>query len=128
DPDAGIWEMREEPAHHVHSKVMGWLALDRAVRMASSRRTRGARVAAWTAERDSLAPEIWSRGFDGERSSLTRSYGSRELDAAILVLPSVGIEPAGSPRVASTVDSVVRELSAGGPLLYRYPPGSDGLA
>jgi GH15 family glucan-1,4-alpha-glucosidase len=73
------------------------------------------------------------RGFDASRSAYTRSYGSHDVDAALLILPLLGIEPPGSPRVRGTIQAIRDELSAGGPLLYRYPPvyryppGTDGL-
>jgi GH15 family glucan-1,4-alpha-glucosidase len=127
EPDAGIWEIRGDGAHHVHSKLMAWLALDRALRIASTRRTPGRQVARWRAERDAASAEIMSAGFNAELGSYTRTYGSSDLDAAVLVLPLLDLEPHGSPRVRGTIDAVRRELSAGGPLLYRYPPGQDGL-
>jgi GH15 family glucan-1,4-alpha-glucosidase len=127
EPDAGIWEVRDRPAHHVHSKLMAWLALDRAVRLAERHRTSGRRRRRWAAQRDALAAEIRECGFDPVRNSYTRSYGSADVDAALLVLPLLGIEPAGSDRVRGTIDAIARDLHAGGPLLYRYPPGRDGL-
>jgi GH15 family glucan-1,4-alpha-glucosidase len=127
EPDAGIWERREAPAHHVHSKLMGWLALDRALSIAMTRTTRPGRVARWTMERDALAADIHGRGFDPELGSYTGAYGGTALDAALLVLPVLEFEPPGSPRVAGTVAAVRRQLGAGGPLLHRYPPGTDGL-
>jgi GH15 family glucan-1,4-alpha-glucosidase len=127
DPDAGIWEMRADPAHHVHSKLMGWLALDRAVRMASSNPVKRTTLARWQRERHLLGSDIRAHGFDEGRRSYTRAYGSKELDAALLILPILEFEPPDSPRVAGTIDAIRRELSAGGPLLYRYPPGTDGL-
>ena len=128
EPDAGIWELREDPAHHVHSKLMGWLALDRAVRMAGSTHGDRARVEKWGEQRTALSNELRERGFDPERGTYVRAYGSNQLDAALLVLPTLGFDPPDSPRLSGTIDSIRRELSAGGPLLYRYPPGSDGLA
>ena len=62
-----------------------------------------------------------------DKRCYTRSYGSDDLDSAVLVLPFIGIEPRDSPRVRSTIDAIAHELDAGGPLLYRYPPGRDGL-
>src|SRR5215218_4736318 len=126
-PDAGIWEIRGDGAHHVHSKLMAWLALDRALRIASTRRTPARQVARWQAEREAIAAEVTSAGFNPELGSYTRSYGSNDLDAAVLVLPLLDLEPRDSPRVRATIEAVRRELSAGGPLLYRYPPGQDGL-
>jgi GH15 family glucan-1,4-alpha-glucosidase len=127
EPDAGIWEIRGPAAHHVHSKLMAWLALDRALRIADHHRTSSRRRRRWAAERDALAADITARGFDPAQGSFTRSYGSRDLDAALLVLPLLEIEPADSPRVRGTVDAIRRDLGAGGPLLYRYPPGQDRL-
>jgi GH15 family glucan-1,4-alpha-glucosidase len=127
EPDAGIWEIRGGEDHHVHSKLMAWLALDRAVRIATTRRTPARELRRWIAERTALGTEIRQRGFDAARSTYTRTYGSDDLDAALLVLPLIGIEPNDSPRVRSTIDAVRGDLSAGGPWLYRYPPGADGL-
>jgi GH15 family glucan-1,4-alpha-glucosidase len=127
EPDAGIWEIRGDGAHHVHSKLMAWLALDRALRIASTRRTPDPQLARWRAERDAIAAEVMSAGFNPERGCYTRSYGSHDLDAAVLVLPLLDLEPRDSPRVRATIEAVRHQLSAGGPLLYRYPPGQDGL-
>ena len=125
--DAGIWEIRGDEAHHVHSKLMAWLALDRAARIAGFRGTSRERVHRWRRERDSIAADVRAHGFDPQLGSYTRSYGSRDLDAALLVLPLLGIEPPDSPRVRGTIDAIRRTLEAGGPLVYRYPPGTDGL-
>jgi GH15 family glucan-1,4-alpha-glucosidase len=127
-PDAGIWEVRGEPAHYLHSKLMAWLGLDRALRMADMHRTPAVRRARWAAERDAIASDVAANGIDPERGNFVRAYGRRDVDAALLVLPLVGIEPPGSPRVVRTIEAVRGDLSAGGPLLYRYPPGDDGLA
>lgn len=127
EPDAGIWEIRGDAAHHVHSKLMGWLALDRGLRIADTHQLPSRQRQRWQTARDALAADVQTRGFDPAKGSYVRSYGSRELDAAVLVLPLLGLETAGSPRVASTIDAIRVELSAGGPLLYRYPPGRDGL-
>ncbi|MGQ0434334.1 MAG: glycoside hydrolase family 15 protein [Microthrixaceae bacterium] len=127
EPDAGIWEIRADAAHHVHSKVMAWLALDRALRIADGHRTSARRRRRWADERDALALDIAEHGFDHATGTFTRSYGSRDTDAALLVLPLTGLEPVGSFRLRSTIDAIRRDLGAGGPLLYRYPPGHDGL-
>jgi GH15 family glucan-1,4-alpha-glucosidase len=128
EADAGIWEVRGPQQHHVHSKLMGWLALDRAIRIATHHRTPARLLDRWHAERLALQSDVMTKGFDELRCTYTRTYGSDDLDAALLVLPLIGIEPANSPRVLGTVEAIRRELSAGGPWLYRYPPGSDGLA
>lgn len=126
-PDSGIWERRDEPRHHVHSKLMAWLALDRAARIGESRNGRSARRASkWRVVRDRIAEDVRSQGYDAERGCYTASYGSTDLDAAVLILPMVGVEEAGSPRVMSTVERIRTELGAGGPLIYRYL-SDDGL-
>jgi GH15 family glucan-1,4-alpha-glucosidase len=126
-PDAGIWEVRGDPAHYVHSKLMAWLGLDRALRMADTLHTPGLRRARWAAERDAIARDVVASGIDPNRGNFVRAYGRTDVDAALLVLPLIGIEPPESSRVVRTIDAVRRDLSAGGPLLYRYPPGDDGL-
>lgn len=127
EPDAGIWEIRADAAHHVHSKIMGWLALDRALRIAETHRIGARRRRRWEAAITALSGDIRARGFDAARNTYTRAYGSSDLDSALLILPVTGFEPAGSARLRGTVDAVWAELSAGHPFLYRYPPGQDGL-
>jgi GH15 family glucan-1,4-alpha-glucosidase len=127
DPDAGIWEIRGKKDQHVHSKLMAWLALDRALRISPGYRARRSRIERWTRERDSLATQIGQLGFDADLGSYVRSYGSRDLDAALLLLPTLEFDPPDSDRVLGTIDAVRRALSAGDPLLYRYRPGTDGL-
>jgi GH15 family glucan-1,4-alpha-glucosidase len=127
EPDAGIWEIRCDPQHHVHSKVMAWLCLDRALRIAETRRVSARRRRGWTTQRDAIGEEVRARGFNGAKRGYTRIYGSDDFDASLLILPLVGIEPPGSGRVRDTIEAIARELAAGGPLLYRYPPGDDGL-
>jgi GH15 family glucan-1,4-alpha-glucosidase len=128
EPDAGIWEVRDDAVHHVHSKLMAWLALDRALRIAATHRTPARQRARWNAQRQAIADDVRARGFNAELGTYTRAYGSTELDAALLVLPLLDLEPVDSTRVRRTIDAIARDLSAGGPLLYRYPPGHDGLA
>jgi GH15 family glucan-1,4-alpha-glucosidase len=106
---------------------MAWMALDRAVRIAEHRRVASRRRARWERARDAIADDVREHGFDAALGAYTRAYGSAELDAAVLILPFVGVEPPNSPRVHGTIDAIARELGAGGPLLYRYPPGHDGL-
>jgi GH15 family glucan-1,4-alpha-glucosidase len=128
EPDAGIWEKRADPAHHVHSKLMAWLALDRALRISAARGDRRRRRAQrWAHARDALADDIRTRGFDRGQRAYTAAYGSSDLDAAVLLLPVLEFAPASDARVVDTVDAIRTQLDAGGPLLYRYPPGTDGL-
>jgi GH15 family glucan-1,4-alpha-glucosidase len=127
EPDAGLWEVRGPPQHHVHSKVMAWLALDRALRIGETHRLPGATRARWSAERDAIGTEVVANGVDPDRGVFVRAYGRRDLDASLLVLPLIGLEPTDSPRLARTIDAVRSELGAGGPLIYRYAPGDDGL-
>jgi GH15 family glucan-1,4-alpha-glucosidase len=127
DPDAGIWEVRGDQAHHVHSKAMAWLALDRALRIGRTHRLPSRQRRRWAAARAAIAADIVERGVDPVLQRYTRSYGAPDLDAAILVLPVLGLEQPGSVALTKTVDGIREELSAGGPLLYRYRPGSDGL-
>jgi GH15 family glucan-1,4-alpha-glucosidase len=127
EPDAGIWEVRSDTVHHVHSKLMAWLALDRALSIAAHHRTSRRRIRRWTAERGALREDIERRGFDEATGTYTRSYGSSDTDAALLILPQLEFHPANSSRIRGTIDAVTRDLDAGSPLLYRYPPGGDGL-
>jgi GH15 family glucan-1,4-alpha-glucosidase len=127
EPDAGIWELRDDAQHHVHSKLMAWLALDRALRIAESRRMPVRRRTRWERERAAIADDVREHGYDAALGAYTRAYGSSELDASVLVLPFIGVEPPDAPRVRGTLDAIACKLDAGGPLLYRYPPGHDGL-
>ncbi|WP_328653726.1 glycoside hydrolase family 15 protein [Micromonospora sp. NBC_00330] len=126
EPDAGIWEVRE-PDQHVHSKLMGWLALDRALAIADTHPLRDRQRRRWQKSRDAIVAEVRKHGFDPTAASYVRSYGSQDLDAALLVLPLLDMDRAESPRVRGTIDAIRDRLSGGGPLLYRYPPGRDGL-
>ncbi len=127
EPDAGIWEVRGPPAHYVHSKLMAWLALDRALRIGQIHGVSARRRQRWAAERDGIAQDLVSHGVDHARDAYVRAYGRDDLDAAVLLLPLTGMEAPGSPRVRRTIAAIREDLSAGGPLLYRYPPGADGL-
>lgn len=126
EPDAGIWERRGDPDHHVHSKLMAWLCLDRALRISSTQRTRAGRLERWESERDALAKEIRKRGFDSSRSTYVRSYGSTDTDAALLILPVLEFE-SDTSKLTGTMAAIRHELDAGGGLLYRYIPESDDL-
>jgi GH15 family glucan-1,4-alpha-glucosidase len=106
---------------------MAWLAIDRAIRIAATHRTPSRQLTRWKIQRDTIAAEVTTRGFNRALGSYTRTYGSTDLDAAMLLLPLLDFEPADSPHVRGTVDAIAQQLGAGGPLVYRYPPRQDGL-
>ena len=93
EPDAGIWEVRADTAHHVHSKMMAWLALDRALRIAAHHRTAASRTTRWRAERAALREEITRCGFNPARGTYTRSYGSPDIDRRTVDLAGTGLRP-----------------------------------
>jgi GH15 family glucan-1,4-alpha-glucosidase len=134
-PDEGLWEIRGPRRHFVHSKVMAWVAADRAVRMVEKLGHTGP-VERWRAMRDRIHAEVCDKGFDPERGTFTQSYGSRELDAALLLIPIVGFLPPEDPRVIGTIDAIKRELMTDG-FVLRYPtsesndidglPGAEGV-
>ncbi|MFE4664608.1 glycoside hydrolase family 15 protein [Streptomyces sp. NPDC056716] len=131
EPDEGIWEVRGPRRHFVHSKVMAWLALDRTVRLIESGRAAGP-LEHWRALRDEIHQEVCEKGYDPVRNTFTQSYGSADLDAALLLIPIVGFLPPGDPRVTGTIDAVQRELTTADGFLLRYTtpgsdPGVDGL-
>ncbi|HEV2370820.1 MAG TPA: glycoside hydrolase family 15 protein [Streptosporangiaceae bacterium] len=129
-PDEGIWEVRGPRRHFVHSKVMAWVAFDRACR-AVGQGLPGP-VERWREVRDRIHQEVCDKGFDPARGTFTQYYGSTELDAAVLLIPEVGFLPGNDPRVVSTVEVLQRELMSDG-LLRRYSlsegrSGVDGLS
>jgi GH15 family glucan-1,4-alpha-glucosidase len=127
EPDDGVWEMRGPRQHFTYSKIMAWVALDRAVR-AVERFGLPGRIAYWRAERDRIHNAVCRFGFDPERGSFVQSFGSKELDASLLLIPQMGFLPAKDPRMLATIDTIMRELSRGG-LIRRYRPSmvDDGL-
>jgi GH15 family glucan-1,4-alpha-glucosidase len=116
-PDEGIWEVRGPQRHFVHSKVMAWVAFDRAIRVAELGRPGSAER--WRTARDRIHAEVCEQGYDAERGTFTQYYGSQELDAAVLLIPEVGFLPPDDPRVVSTVRTIQRELVRDG-LVLRY--------
>jgi GH15 family glucan-1,4-alpha-glucosidase len=118
EPDQGLWEMRSEPRHHVHSKLMAWVAMDRAVK-AVERFGLDGPIERWTATRQAIHDEVCARGFDAELGSFVQSYGSKDLDAALLLMPLVGFLPPTDARVAGTVECIERRLLVNG-LVMRY--------
>jgi GH15 family glucan-1,4-alpha-glucosidase len=126
-PDQGIWEMRGEPRHFVHSKVMAWVGFDRAIRGVEEFGLDGP-VDRWREIRDRIHAEVCDRGYDSERNTFTQSYGSPALDAALLLIPQVGFLPPDDERVAGTVDAIYRELFRDGFVLrYDNAHADDGF-
>jgi GH15 family glucan-1,4-alpha-glucosidase len=117
EPDEGIWEVRGPRRHFVHSKIMAWVAFDRAIQVAELS-SPGAHDR-WRSVRDQIHAEICAQGYDAERGTFTQYYGSSELDASVLLLLEVGFLPPDDPRVVSTVRTIQRELVRDG-LVLRY--------
>jgi len=126
-PDAGLWEVRGPVRHFTHSKVMAWVAFDRAVKFVERSSLPGP-VERWRALREKICDEVCKHGFSPARNAFVQSYGSDDLDAALLLLPQVGFLPATDPRIIGTVEAVQRELMLDG-LVLRYRPQriNDGL-
>jgi len=126
-PDEGIWEVRGPRRHFTHSKVMAWVAFDRAVKMVEKFGVDGP-VERWRALRDAVHQEVCEKGFDRNKNSFVQYYGSTEPDASLLMIPLVGFLPADDPRVLGTVACIERELLHDG-FVCRYNPQTevDGL-
>ena len=126
-PDEGIWEVRGPRRDFTHSKVMAWVAVDRSVKEIRHGFGEGP-LDRWLALRDEIHRDVCQRGFDVERNAFVQYYGSKSLDASLLMIPLVGFLPAKDPRVVSTVAAIERELIYKG-LVLRYPTetGVDGL-
>ena len=117
-PDHGIWEMRGKPHHFTYSKMMAWVAFDRAVLLAKQLHYE-APVEKWKAIRDAIHKQICEKAFNKRKKCFVQSYGSNELDAALLLMPAVGFLPGGDRRVKATVEAIERELMPHG-LVMRY--------
>ena len=128
EPDNGLWEIRGPQRHFTHSRVMVWVAFDRAVK-AVERHGLGGPVDRWRDLRDRVCAEILDKGFDHERGTFTQHYDTTAVDASLLTIPLVGFLPGDDPRVLGTIDAVVADLEVGGLLLrYRTETGVDGIA
>ncbi len=125
--DNGIWEVRGALEHFTYSKAMAWVAFDRAIKSAESFELPGP-IDHWRDIRNQIHNDICERGFDPELVSFVRSYGSKELDASLLLLPAIGFLPAHDPRIRATVEAIERELLVDG-FVLRYDTGKsdDGL-
>jgi GH15 family glucan-1,4-alpha-glucosidase len=119
-PDHGIWERRGEGRHYVSSKVMTWVAFDRGIKSAERFGFR-APLDSWRALRETIHRDVCEKGFDAEQNSFVESYGSRLLDASILLLPAVGFLAASDPRVAGTLAAIERHLMRDGFVLRHDP-------
>ncbi|MFJ3882112.1 glycoside hydrolase family 15 protein [Streptomyces sp. NPDC090077] len=131
EPDEGIWEVRGPRRHFVHSKVMAWVAVDRTIKLIESGDADGP-LERWREMRDAIHADVCEKGYDPERNTFTQSYGSRELDASLLLIPQMGFLPPDDKRVIGTIEAIQRELSTPDGFILRYPTageeaGVDGL-
>ncbi len=131
EPDEGIWEVRGPRRHFVHSKVMAWVAVDRTIKLVESGDVDGP-LERWYELRDDIHRDVCERGYDKERNTFTQSYGSKELDASLLLIPQMGFLPPDDKRVIGTIEAIQRELSTEDGFILRYPTegeeaGVDGL-
>lgn len=117
-PDNGIWEMRGPKRHYTHSKVMAWVAFDRAVKDIEAFGREGP-VERWRQVRDAIHAQICSGGFDAQRNTFVQFYGAKHLDASLLLIPQVGFLPPDDPRVRGTIEAIQRDLVVDG-LALRY--------
>ena len=128
EPDEGLWEVRGPRRHFTHSKVLAWVAADRAVRTVETMGLEGP-VDRYRALRDTIHADVCAKAFDTDRGTFTQSYGSRALDAALLLIPQVGFLPAGDERVRGTLRAIQRELSVGGMVRrYNTDEAQDGIS
>jgi GH15 family glucan-1,4-alpha-glucosidase len=127
EPDDGMWEVRGPRRHFTHSKMMAWLAYDVMVKLAERFALEGP-VDRWKATRDEIHAEVCEKGYDAERNTFTQSYGSKELDANVLLLAQVGFLPGDDDRVTGTIDAVRDGLGRDGlPSRYSNVDTDDGL-
>jgi GH15 family glucan-1,4-alpha-glucosidase len=124
-PDAGMWEARDAERHYTSSKVMCWVALDRAIDLAPRLGT-GADVARWSAARNAVRDAILTQAWSEQAGAYTGAFGSDELDASVLVMPLVGFLPATDARMRATIDVIERQLGADG-LVRRWSADRSGF-
>jgi GH15 family glucan-1,4-alpha-glucosidase len=128
EPDNGLWEIRGPRRHFTHSRVMVWVAFDRAIAAVEDHGLEGP-VEKWRDLRDAVRDEVLTRGFDPERGTFTQHYDTTEVDASLLVLSDVGFVPGDDPRMLGTIRAVEEDLLQDGLLLrYRTRSGVDGLS
>ncbi len=128
-PDNGIWEVRGEPRQFLFSKLMCWVALDRALALASQLHADD-QSEHWRAAAAEIRSAILEKGWSAEAGAFTQSFGSPDLDASALMIPIVGFLPGDDPRVLATIDAIAGRLTDDQGLVYRYrtSTGVDGLA
>jgi GH15 family glucan-1,4-alpha-glucosidase len=127
EPDQGIWEVRGPPCHFTYSKVMAWVAFDRMIKSAETFDLPGP-IDHWKAVREEICDDVIAHGFDRELGSFVQSYGSKELDASLLLLCAVGFLPPHDPRIRGTVAAIERHLLVDGYVLrYHSARTEDGL-
>jgi GH15 family glucan-1,4-alpha-glucosidase len=122
-PDEGIWEVRGPRQHFTHSKVMAWVAFDRAVKDAQTFGLEGP-VERWRQVRDAIHAQVCAAGYDARRNTFVQFYGSTHLDASLLLIPQVGFLPPEDPRVRGTIAAIERHLVVDG-LVLRYSTATD---
>jgi GH15 family glucan-1,4-alpha-glucosidase len=122
-PDDGLWEVRGPPRHFTHSKIMAWVAFDRAIKDAEQDGLEGP-LERWRQLRDAIHAQICDKGFDSVRNTFVQSYDSTNLDASLLLIPQVGFLPPDDPRVAGTIAAIERGLVVDG-LVLRYSTATD---
>jgi GH15 family glucan-1,4-alpha-glucosidase len=122
-PDEGLWEVRGPRQHFTHSKIMSWVAFDRAIKDAE-RESIDAPIEHWRELRDTIHSQVCEKGFDQRSNSFVQSYGSSYLDASLLLIPQLGFLPANDPRVLGTIAAVERHLIFDG-LVLRYSTATD---
>lgn len=126
DVDEGIWEVRGGAGHFLYSKLMNWVALDRATRLAPQLDADDTRVARWAQERDAIRAAILTEGWSDEAGTFTQAFGRDELDASTLMMAIVGFLPADDPRMLATINAIAERLTDDRGFVYRYV-NEDGL-
>ncbi|MFB6212341.1 MAG: glycoside hydrolase family 15 protein [Candidatus Magasanikbacteria bacterium] len=124
-PDEGIWETRGQKKHFTHSKVMCWVALDRALKLADKHNKKGEKER-WKKEKRKIKEAVFQKGWNRKKESFTQSFNSENLDASLLLMPELGFIDGENPKMISTIKKIRKELGAGNGLIYRYK-NEDGL-
>ena len=127
EPDEGLWEVRGPRRHFTHSKVMCWVAFDRAIKAVETQGRKGP-VELWRKVREQIHADVCEHGFNTKRGTFVQSYESDELDASLLLIPTTGFLPCADPRIRATIEAIQRELTQDGFVLrYRTRESIDGL-